>query len=133
MAMISTSKRNFYDYLNETNKKNKNTEGIGPGTYSPKPFDKSIAYKNVRPPPFNTQDQKWSPDKSALKSNIPGPGAYSVAGDMNKGRVIAINPEKGTLSLIFINDFCILLTNNRWLYLKTNLHRRINIKLDSLI
>ena len=38
---------------------------------------------------------KWSPDKAAIKKNIPGPGAYSIAGDMNKGKIVAINPIKG--------------------------------------
>ena len=57
------------------------------------------AYKNMRPPPFNTQDQKWSPDKNAIKNNIPGPGAYSIAGDLNKGKVVAINPDKGRVSI----------------------------------
>ncbi len=54
----------------------------------------------MRPPPFNTQDQKWSPDKNAIKNNVPGPGAYSIAGDLNKGKVIAINSDKGRISIL---------------------------------
>lgn len=92
--MTSVSKRKVEDYMLKSNDV-KLTEGIGPGTYSPKQFDKSAAYQNVRPAPFLTQDQKWSPDKTAIKNNMPGPGAYNISGDLNKGKVIAINPERG--------------------------------------
>lgn len=42
-----------------------------------------------------TKGDKWSPEKTAIKKNVPGPGAYTIANDLNKGKVIAINPDKG--------------------------------------
>jgi len=55
-------------------------------------------------PPFMSQEGKWSPEKESIKKNIPGPGAYSLAGDLNKGTAMAIGPlklgsEKGICSL----------------------------------
>jgi len=51
-----------------------------------------------------SQEGKWSPEKESIKKNIPGPGAYSLAGDLNKGTAMAIGPlklgsEKGICSL----------------------------------
>lgn len=99
MAITSVTKRKLDDYF-YSKKEIKNAEGIGPGTYSPKPFEKTSVYKNMRPPAFYSQDPKWSPDKTAIKNNIPGPGAYSISGDLNKGKVVAINPEKGSYTYI---------------------------------
>ena len=73
MAMISVSKRKLEDYMVP-----KNSSNPSPTSYSPKQFDKSSVYKNLRAPPFNLQEQKWSPEKVAIKNNIPGPGAYNA-------------------------------------------------------
>lgn len=60
-----------------------------------KPFDRNAYYQNLRSPPFLTQENKWSPERNAIKKNIPGPGAYNIGSDLNKGKVVAINVDKG--------------------------------------
>ena len=92
--MTSVSKRSIDDHI-PNSKDLKSTGGIGPGSYSPKSFSKEFAYQNVRAPPFGFQDNKWSPEKMAIKKNIPGPGAYNIGGNMNKGKVVPINPDAG--------------------------------------
>ena len=93
--MTSVSKREPGHNLNNS-KTLKGLGSVGPGSYSPKSFEKSAAYKNMNYPPFMIQDDRWSPDKAAIKNNIPGPGAYSLAGDMNKGKMVSMNTDKGT-------------------------------------
>lgn len=83
--MTSVNKRSIDDLMPNA-KELKNTMGIGPGSYSPKVFSKEAAYKNMRAPPFNCQDNKWSPERLAIKKNVPGPGAYNIVGEMNKGK-----------------------------------------------
>ena len=74
--MTSVSKRKLEDFISS----GKNTEA-SPASYSPKQFEKSAAYRNMKPPPFNSQESKWSPEKPAIKNNVPGPGAYKINGN----------------------------------------------------
>ena len=90
---LGISKRNIEDYVHNS-KDLKDIKGIGPGTYSPIPFLQETAKQNAKSPPFNTQDSKWSPEKYAIKNNIPGPGAYNISHGMNTGKVITLNMDK---------------------------------------
>ena len=89
--MTSVSKRKLEDYMVP-----KQANDTSPAMYSPKSFNKNAAYQNVKPAPFNSLEQKWSPEKQAIKKNIPGPGAYNVSGNLNKGKVIAVDGTPGT-------------------------------------
>lgn len=94
MAMTSVSKRKLEDYI-MASKDLRATQAVGPGTYSPKPFDKAVAYQNMRAPPFLSKEHRWSPDKT----DNPGPGAYNLAGNLNKGKVLALGIDKGNYYL----------------------------------
>lgn len=89
--MTSISKRKVDDYMVP-----KHTNHTSPVQYSPKSMEKDAIYKNTKQPAFNSQEGKWSPERQAIKKNIPGPGAYNMSGNLNKGKLVAVDGTQGT-------------------------------------